>query len=138
MSRLILLVCLALLFSAAGFAQEAAPAAPASDYSAQLQSLEQATQLQMRALEEQRAAAGVQDAEAIQERVADLKFQYEIRRLTILLEQAEASGDEARAAEIRRALENWLNPPAPEITAPVQRSAPGTPDAAPEVRESTR
>jgi hypothetical protein len=129
---------LALLLGAAVFAQEAAPAAPASDYSVQLQSLEQETQLQMRALEEQRATVGAQDAEAMELRVADLKFQYEIRRLTILLQQAEADGDEARAAEIRRALDNWLNPPAPEITAPAQRSAPGMPSATPEVRESTR
>jgi hypothetical protein len=138
MLRLILLSCLALLFSAAVLAQEAAPAARANDYTAQLQSLEQETQLQMRALEEQRATAGAQAAEAIEVQVADLKFQYEIRRLTILLEQAEEQGDNARAAEIRRALDNWLNPPLPEIAVPVQRSAPGTPDASPEVRESTR
>ncbi|MCX6600784.1 MAG: hypothetical protein NT025_04390 [bacterium] len=102
MLRTVLSVCLALLFSAAVFAQEAAPAARANDDSAQLQSLEQETQLQMRALEEQRGTAGAQDAEVIEERVADLKFQYEIRRLTILLEQAEEQGDNARAAEVRR------------------------------------
>jgi hypothetical protein len=131
MLRLILLSCLVLLFSAAAFAQ-------VNDYTVQLQSLEQETQLQMRALEEQHAVADAQDAEAIEARVADLKFQYEIRRLNILLQQAEAQGDEARAAEIRHALDNWLNPPAPQVTAPIQRSAPGTRDVPPEVRESTR
>jgi hypothetical protein len=138
MLRLVLSVCVALMLGAAVFAQEAAPAAKASDNAAQLQVLEQETQLQMRALEEQRSTAGARDAESIEQRIADLKFQYEIRRLTILLQQAETEGDETRAAEIRRALDNWLNPPAPEIAAPVQRSAPGLPEAAPEVRESTR
>jgi hypothetical protein len=138
MLRLVLSVCVALMLGAAVFAQEAAPAAKASDNAAQLQVLEQETQLQMRALEEQRSTAGARDAESIEQRIADLKFQYEIRRLTILLQQAETEGDETRAAEIRRALDNWLNPPAPEIAAPVQRSAPGMPDVSPEVRESTR
>ena len=138
MLRLVLSVCVALMLGAAVFAQEAAPAAKASDNAAQLQVLEQETQLQMRALEEQRSTAGARDAESIEQRIADLKFQYEIRRLTILLQQAETEGDETRAAEIRRALDNWLSPPAPEITAPVQRSAPGLPDASPEVRENTR
>jgi len=138
MLRLVLSVCVALMLGAAVFAQEAAPAAKASDNAAQLQVLEQETQLQMRALEEQRSTAGARDAESIEQRIADLKFQYEIRRLTILLQQAETEGDETRAAEIRRALDNWLSPPAPEITTPVQRSAPGMPDASPEVRENTR
>jgi hypothetical protein len=138
MLRLILLSCLALLCATVVFAQEAVPAAPASDYPAQLQSLEQETQLQLHALEERRVTAGAQAAEAIEVQVADVKFQYEIRRLTILLEQAEAQGDNAGAAEVRRALDNWLNPPIPEAAAPVDRSAPGVPEAAPEVRESTR
>jgi len=138
MLRLVLSVCVALMLGAAVFAQEAAPAAKASDNAAQLQVLEQETQLQMRALEEQRATAGAEAAQTIDRQVADLKFQYEIRQLTILLQQAETEGDETRAAEIRRALDNWLSPPAPEITAPVQRSAPGLPDASPEVRENTR
>ena len=138
MSRLAPYVCLALLFCAAVYAQEATAVAQSAEYSARLQSLEQESKIQMQALEEQRTLASPQDAEVIEKRVADLKFQHEIRRLTILLEQAEAGGDEARAAEIQRALNNWLNPSAPEITAPVQRSAPGTPDASPEVRESTR
>jgi hypothetical protein len=138
MLRLILLSCLALLCATVVFAQEAAPADHASDYFAQLQSLEQESQVQIRALEEQRAALDPQAAEAVEAQVADLKYQYEIRRLTILLQQAESEGDNAHAVEIRRALDNWLNPPVPEIAAPVQRSAPGVPEAAPEVRESTR
>jgi len=138
MLRLTLLSCLVLFWGTVVFAQEELPSARASDYPAQLQSLEQETQLQIRALEEQRAMSGAQETEAIEVQVADLKFQYEIRRLTILLEQAESEGNEARADEVRRALDNWLNPPVPETTAPVQRSAPGMPDAAPEVRENTR
>jgi hypothetical protein len=138
MLRLTLMVCAAVLLSSPIFAQEAAPAPSAGDYSVQLQSLEQETQLQMHTLEAQRAEANPQEAEAIEKHIADLKFQYEIRRLSILLEQAQAEGDESRAAEIRHALDNWLKPPSPEITAPVQRSAPGTPNTPPEVHESTR
>jgi len=132
MFRMVLCVSIALILSAVAFAQDAAPTAKATDDSAPLQALEQETQLQIQALETQLAAAP-QDAEAVQKQIADLKFQYEIQRLNILLEQAQAQGDEPRAAEIRRALDNWLNPPAPPA-APVNRPAPGTP----EVRSSTR
>jgi hypothetical protein len=138
MYRLILCLCVALVLSTALFAQEAAPTVKATDDFAQLQALEQETHFQIQALEEQLATATPQDAEAIQQRVADLKFQYEIRRLTILLQQAEAQGNEVRAAEIRHALDNWLNPSQPQITAPVSRPAPGLPQSAPEVHESTR
>jgi hypothetical protein len=86
----------------------------AQGYQAQLQSLDEETQAQIQALEQQILATDGPEREGLELKIAEVKRQCEIQRLEILLEQAQTEGDEARVAEIRSALDHWLNPPEPQ------------------------
>jgi hypothetical protein len=95
----------------------------AIDYKAQLQSLEQETQLQIKTLSEQLESAELKDRETLDKQIIDIKHNAEIQRLTILLDWAKAEGDQARIAEVQKALDNWVNPPQPQQLPTVDRSS---------------
>jgi biopolymer transport protein ExbD len=98
-----------------GQATKAQVTAPQASYDVQLQELATNVQTQIQAIEAQIAAAQPQDREALQRQIADVKKQGEINRLEIMLQAARDKGDAARVTEIQQALENWRNPPQPQV-----------------------
>lgn len=93
----------------------AAPASVNSEvYETRLAELEKATQDQVASLSEQMAATKDEASnEKLASQAMEIKLQGEIQRLEILLEWAQAEGDEARIGEVQEALDHLLNPPAP-------------------------
>lgn len=137
MTRLLLSICLTLFAAGMVFAQTDAPSVKTTDAAAQLQALEIETAAHIRTLEEQRASVDPQTAEAIERQIADTKILAEVQRLQILLAQAESEGDDARALEIRNALQHWLNPPVVP-TSTVDRPAPTAPGVVPQTPDNHR
>lgn len=136
MNRLFFCMCAVLFVLGTIYAQEAPT--KTTDYAARLQSLENETQTQVSAIEQQIAEADGAAKESLNRQIEQLKKNYEIRRLEVLLEQAESQSDEVRAAEIRKALDYWLNPPVTENTTKVNRPAPDAPGVLPESHETNR
>ena len=136
MNRLFFCICAVLFVLGTIHAQEAPK--KTTDYAARFQLLENETQTQVSAIEQQIAEADGAAKESLNRQIEQLKKNYEIRRLEILLEQAESQADEVRATEIRKALDDWLNPPVPENTTKVNRPTPDAPGVIPESRENNR
>ena len=136
MNRLFFCMCAVLFVLGTIYAQEAPT--KTTDYAARFQLLENETQTQISAIEQQMTEADGVAKERLNRQIEQHKKSYEISRLEILLEQAESQADEVRAAEIRQALDNRLNPPVPESTTQVNRPAPDAPGVAPESRENNR
>ena len=109
----------------------------AADFTDRFQLLEQETQAQISAIEQQMAEADAVARENLNRQIEQTKASYEIQRLEILLEQAEFQSDEIRAAEIRHALERRLNPETPAIIN-TERSAPSAPGTMPESHSNHR
>ena len=83
-------------------------------FKTRLAELEKATQDQVAALTVQMEAAKEEGAsEKLAKEAMEIKLQGEIQRLEIILEWAQAEGDEARIAEVQEALYNLVNPPPP-------------------------
>ena len=107
------------------FAFAAPTSVDAEQFKARLQNLNATAQAQVAALDELAAAATDESAKAdLEHQVMALKRQTEIQRLQILLEWAQAAGDEVRVAEVQTALNNWINPPQPQVMPQVERDIP--------------
>ncbi|RPH96420.1 hypothetical protein EHM69_01315 [candidate division KSB1 bacterium] len=106
-------------------------------YPERIHLLEEETQAQMTVLFQQVAADPAQ-RESIERQIIKLKNQAEIHRLEILLEWAEAEGNQNKAAEIRKALDQWRTPVVPPKQSPVPRDAPNATGIVPESKDSSR
>lgn len=113
--RVLLYAAMAVLLAVSAMAQtKSGPANPATgtDYRTRLETNSAETQAEISALETELASAESRDHESLERQLIELKRQGEIRRLTILLEWANAEGDASRAAELQMALANWTTPAA--------------------------
>lgn len=116
------------LLSVLGFVSLAVSAldpASADEFKARIVNLNAAAQAQVAELDAQVQATTDDAARAnLEEQLREAKFQAEAQRLQILLEWAQAEGDEARVAEVQTALDRWLNPPQPQQLPQVEREIP--------------
>jgi hypothetical protein len=114
--RAVILALIVLTVTALSYGQAARQQASLTkaDFQAQLQTLANDEQTQIQALETQIAAAAPAEQDNLQRQIAETKRQGEIHRLEILLNWANSEGDQARAAEVSQALENWRTPPQPQ------------------------
>jgi hypothetical protein len=124
-----LLVRMWALVSMIALASASAISAPngvdVEQFKARLQNLSETAQAQVVALDDQVASALDENAKAdLEQKIEALKRQTEIQRLQILLEWAQAAGDETRANEVQTALNMWLNPPQPQVMPQVDREIP--------------
>jgi hypothetical protein len=92
------------------------------DYKAQLQSLETETQMKIGTLNDQIEKADASTREDLDKQIVTLKHDAETQRLTILLNWATSEGNQARIAEVQKALDNWVNPPQPQPQQLIDRS----------------
>ena len=101
-----------------------APMAINSDeYKSRMQNLRQSTQEQVTALSQQIEGMTEQSKIAdLEHQIETIKHDAETHRLEILLEWAQAAGDEARVTEVQTALESWINPPQPEAVPNLERT----------------
>ena len=102
-----------LCFGQAPQATKAPTSSYGVDHQAQLQKLFNSTQAQIQALEMQIASASPRARDSLEVRVAEVKTQSEIRRLEILPQVAREKSDDAKIAELERAIDYWRNPPQP-------------------------
>ncbi len=103
----------------------------ADEFKARIVNLNAAAQAQVAELDAQVQAATDDAARSnLEQQIQDAKFQTEAQRLQILLEWAQAEGNEARVAEVQTALDRWLNPPQPQTLPQVEKEIPA-PSAAP-------
>jgi hypothetical protein len=124
--RVFSFVMAALLLTTLCFGQTAtAPTDPSrADYQARLDQAATTVHTQIATLETQLTAAKTAAAQDdLQRQIQDMKRQGEIQRLEILLEWAQAKGDAARATEIEQALNNWRNPPQPQVLPQLEKGA---------------
>jgi hypothetical protein len=136
MNRLLICMCAVFFVLSTVNAKEAQKTA--ADFAAQFQTLENETQARISTIEQQMAEADAAAKENLNRQIEQIKFDYEIQRLEILLEQAESQADEGRAAEIRQALDRRLNSSAPANIVKVDRPAPSAPGMMPESRSNNR
>jgi hypothetical protein len=121
--KMSLVMCATVVMAAVAFS--APTSVNADEYKARLQNLANTAQTQVLALEDKIAATTDETVkEDMEHQIMDLKRQSEIQRLQVLLEWAQASGDEARIADVQTALNNWLNPPQPRVMPQVDRDIP--------------
>jgi hypothetical protein len=116
-------IAVMLIFGALAMVFAQAKTDAAADFAQRMAESQTQIQTAIQSLELQLASAGADDQEKIQQQIISLKRDGEIQRLTILLEQANLTGDMSRAQEISRALSFYQNPPQVQ-TLPVQEKNP--------------
>ncbi|MBU0509076.1 hypothetical protein KKH27_09610 [bacterium] len=99
---------------------EALKASP-TDFQARIVEAEANTHLQIEALTAGMETLDPAQREALDRQCVEIKRQGEIQRLEILLEWAQAEGDEVKVTEVRQALETWRNPPEGQVLPQIPR-----------------
>jgi len=122
--RKMLLCLVAVALAVPVWAQQAEKSAQATqDFQTRINAVEAETQAQVEALAAQANDPDPAVRQQVDKRIEGLKQQGEIRRLEILLEQAQAEGDNDKAAEVQQALDMWRNPPQTKSLPLVPRDA---------------
>jgi hypothetical protein len=94
----------------------ASPSYPVADPLAeQLETLQATAQAQIDALTMQMNNLEPEAKAEVEKQIVELKRQTEVQRLTWLRDAAQAAGSAEKVAEIQKALEYWLNPPATHL-----------------------